>query len=101
MTKQKKEDMVLFLDQRHRFNPADLLSKFNIHHDQVETWIEMNHKIFRPDWLQTHPKHYVKDSLNKVSKPSISRRREDIRFQMRWLIVEEMYVVTSFLLLTP
>ena len=41
MTDQRKEDMALFLEQKNYFNPANILSKYNIHQESVEEWMEM------------------------------------------------------------
>merc|ERR1712115_344996 len=74
-TNQRKEDMVLFIDQKKYLNPADLISKFNIHHNTVEQWIQKTKKMFAPDWLQRHPKEYIK-TLFESSKVAIAKQAE-------------------------
>ena len=67
--------MVLFLDQKRHFNPANMLSKYNLHNDSVELWIERANKVFKPDWLQTHPRNYVK-SLFEQSHQAVNKQAE-------------------------
>ena len=74
-TNQRKEDMVLFIDQKKYLNPADLISKFNIHHETVEMWIEKTKTLFAPDWLQRHPKEYIK-TIVESSRVAIAKQAE-------------------------
>ena len=67
--------MVLFIDQKKYLNPADLISKFNIHHETVELWIDKAKKMFAPDWLQQHPKKYIK-TLFESSKTAIAKQAD-------------------------
>ena len=60
--------MIMFLDQRYFFNPADLLSKYHLPQESVEALGEKAKKVFKPEWLQTHPKNYV----NKLFEQSQS-----------------------------
>ena len=68
ITNQRKEEMALFLDQRNYFNPADILSKYNIHQDNVEEWVEKTKWVFTPDWLQTHPRDYMESLFEQSSQ---------------------------------
>ena len=73
ITDQRKEDMALFLDQKNYFNPANILSKYNIHQDTVEDWMEKTTMVFKPDWLQTHPRNYM-ESLFEQSRQAIEKQ---------------------------
>ena len=59
ITRQKKEEIALFLDQKNFFNPADLLSKFDLRLDTVQDWVSKTQQVFAPQWLQRHPKEYM------------------------------------------
>ena len=59
ITGQKKEEIALFLDQKNFFNPADLLSKFDLQLDTVQDWVSKTQQVFAPQWLQRHPKEYM------------------------------------------
>ena len=59
ITDQRKEEMTHFLEQKNYFNLADILSKYNIHQESVEDWMEMMNRVFKPAWLQVHPRDYM------------------------------------------
>ena len=63
LTLQPKEDIVRFLQQKIYFNPADLLSKFDLDQDTIDSWILKSQKLFRPQWLQKHPREYLSHLL--------------------------------------
>ena len=48
ITDQRKEEMTHFLEQKHYFNPADLLSKYDLQNDEVVDWMENAEKVFKP-----------------------------------------------------
>ena len=59
LTLQPKEDIVRFLQQKIYFNPADLLSKFDLEQDSIDSWVLKSQKLFKPQWLQKHPWEYL------------------------------------------
>ena len=63
LTLQPKEDIVRFLQQKIYSNPADLLSKFDLDQDTVESWVIKSQKLFKPIWLQKHPREYLNHLL--------------------------------------
>ena len=73
ITDQRKEDMAHFLEQKNYFNPADILSKYNLQQDEVVDWMKNAEMVFRPKWLQTHPKNYMK-YLFEQSKHAIEKQ---------------------------
>ena len=66
--------MALFLEQKNYFNLADVLSKYKIHQETVVDWMENAEMVFRPSWLQTHPRNYMKylfeQSKHAIEKPT-------------------------------
>ena len=71
LTSQLKEDIVRFLHQKVYSNPADLLSKFDLEHDSVDSWILKSQMLFRPPWLQKHPHEYLPNLL-KISNEQMA-----------------------------
>ena len=65
LTDQEKENVVFWINQRQRFNPADLLGKFDIDKDPVSKWIELLRLVLQPPWLQKHPNTYMEQMLTE------------------------------------
>ena len=63
LTLQPKEDIVRFLQQKVYFNPADLLSKFDLEQDTVDSWVLKSQLLSKPYWLQKHPREYLSHLL--------------------------------------
>ena len=59
-TKQKKEDIVFWIDQKDQPNPADKLGKFDTYKYKVTRWIELATEILSPPWLKVYPSNYLK-----------------------------------------
>ena len=64
LTLQPKEDIIRFLQQKIYYNPADLLSKFDLEQDSVDSWVLKLQMLFRPQWLQKHPRKYLNHLLD-------------------------------------
>merc|ERR1712133_178566 len=65
LTNQEKENVVFWINQKERFNPADLLGKFDIDKDPVSKWIELLRLVLQPPWLQQHTDTYLKQMLTE------------------------------------
>merc|ERR1711955_38490 len=63
LTKQDKENVVFWINQKKRVNPADFLGKFDIDKDPVSKWIELLKSVLQPPWLQKHPNTYLEQML--------------------------------------
>ena len=48
-TNQLKENVIFWMNQFDRFNPADLLGKFDLEKDSVSKWMEKLRQVLRPD----------------------------------------------------
>ena len=51
------------MQQKIYSNPANLLSKFDLEQDTVDNWILKSQKLFKPHWLQKHPREYLSHLL--------------------------------------
>jgi len=65
ITNQKNSEFIHWIDQQKWFNPADLLSKFCLESDTVDSWMSKAEEVLRPGWLQNHPDTYLQDMLDR------------------------------------
>ena len=61
----KKEDIVLYINQKRHTNFADCLTKFNITDDTPQMWLDLQTQILNANWLQKHPDTWYKDALQE------------------------------------
>ena len=57
MTGQHKENIPFYI--KSEYNLADLLIKFDMTIDSVDTWFNLQKTILDPPLLQSHPKTYL------------------------------------------
>ena len=64
--------MVHFINRKNHINVADLLTKFQIHEDSPELWLQYQNNIINPQWLQKDPQKWIStlllESNSKVAK---------------------------------
>ena len=65
ITGQQNKEFVHWIDQKRWPNPADLLSKFCLETDTVESWLSKAEEVLKPGWLQSHSDTYLQYMLDR------------------------------------
>ena len=71
LSKQRKEELPLFLDQSIRVNFADYLTKYNLDKEQPKFWLELQRRILTLHWLLPHPSTWL-ETVRKESEIKVS-----------------------------
>ena len=82
ITGQQNKEFVHWIDQKRWPNPADLLSKFCLETDTVESWVSKAKEVLKPGWLQNHSDTYLQSMLErseeKISLQALGGTQPDV-----------------------